>query len=44
VIRLRRMRRTEHITNTGDMKNAYKVMVGKPEGQRPLGRLSVNEG
>jgi hypothetical protein len=21
-----------------DMKNAYKVLVGKPEGKRPLGR------
>jgi hypothetical protein len=23
----------------GDKMNAYRVLVGKPEGQRPLGRL-----
>jgi hypothetical protein len=22
----------------GDMRNAYKILVGKPEGKRPLGR------
>jgi hypothetical protein len=23
----------------GEKKNAYKILVGKPEGKRPLGRL-----
>jgi hypothetical protein len=23
----------------GEMRNAYKILVGKPEGKRPLGRL-----
>jgi hypothetical protein len=22
----------------GDMRNAYKILVGKPEGKKPLGR------
>jgi hypothetical protein len=25
------------------MKNAYKILVGKPEGKRPLRRLGVDE-
>jgi hypothetical protein len=24
----------------GDMRNAYNILVGKPEGERPLGRPS----
>jgi hypothetical protein len=24
--------------NMGEMRNAYKLLVGKPEGKRPLGR------
>jgi hypothetical protein len=27
-----------HVTCMGQMRNAYKVLVGKPEGKRPLGR------
>jgi hypothetical protein len=23
----------------GEMRNAYKILVGKPEGKRPLGRI-----
>jgi len=23
----------------GDMRNAYKILVGRPEGKRPVGRL-----
>jgi hypothetical protein len=23
---------------TGEMRNSYKILVGKPEGKRPLGR------
>jgi hypothetical protein len=23
----------------GEMRNAYRILVGKPEGRRPLGRL-----
>jgi hypothetical protein len=25
-------------TNGGENKNAYRILVGKPEGKRPLGR------
>jgi hypothetical protein len=25
-------------SRTGQMKNAYEILVGKPEGKRPLGR------
>jgi hypothetical protein len=27
-----------HVTRMGEMRNAYKIVVGKPEGKRPLGR------
>jgi len=28
-----------HIASTGQRSGAYRVLVGKPEGKRPLGRL-----
>jgi DNA-binding PadR family transcriptional regulator len=33
------MRWKEHIAGTGEKKNTYRVLVGTPEGVRPLGRL-----
>jgi hypothetical protein len=27
----------------GDIRNVYKMLVGKPEGKRPLGRPNVHE-
>jgi hypothetical protein len=33
----RRMRGVEHVARMGEMENAYKSLVGKPE-RRPLGR------
>jgi hypothetical protein len=27
-----------HVTRMGEEKSVYKVLVGKPEGKRPLGR------
>jgi hypothetical protein len=27
-----------HIVHMGEMRNAYNILVGKPEGKRPLGR------
>jgi len=33
MIKSRRMRLVEHVERTGDMKNVYKVWVGKPEGK-----------
>jgi hypothetical protein len=28
----------EHIARMGDKRNVYRLLVGKPEGRRPLGR------
>jgi len=33
-----RMRRAGHVARTGEEKGVYRVLVGKPEGRRPLGR------
>jgi hypothetical protein len=35
---IRRMRWVRHVVCEGDMRNAYKILVGRPEGKRPLGR------
>jgi len=32
------MRRAGHVVRMGDRKSVYRVLVGKPEGKRPLGR------
>jgi hypothetical protein len=29
---------TEHVARMGQKRNAYLLLVGKPEGRRPLGR------
>jgi hypothetical protein len=33
-----RMRWVEHVLHMGEMRNAHKILVEKPEGRRPLGR------
>jgi hypothetical protein len=38
MIKSRRMRWTGHVTRTKEKRNAYRILVGKPEGKRPLGR------
>jgi hypothetical protein len=38
VIKTRRMRWAEHVARTGERKGVYRVVVRKPEGNRPLGR------
>jgi hypothetical protein len=38
MIKSRRMRWTGHIARMGEMRNMYKILVGKPERKRPLGR------
>ena len=38
VITSRRMRWAEHVTCVGERRGAYRLLVGKPEGKRPLGR------
>ena len=32
------MRWVGHVARMGDSRGAYRVLVGKPEGKRPLGR------
>jgi hypothetical protein len=39
MIRTRRMRWAGHIARMGEKSNAYRILVGKPEGKRLLGRL-----
>jgi hypothetical protein len=34
----RRVRSEGHVACTGEKRNAYRVLVGKSEGKRPLGR------
>jgi hypothetical protein len=34
----RRMRWAGHVARMGEERKVYKVLVGKPEGKRPLGR------
>jgi transcription termination factor 2 len=39
IIKQRRMRWAGHVARMGEeRKNAYRLLVGKPEGNRPLGR------
>jgi hypothetical protein len=37
-IKSRRMRWAGHVTRIGEERKVYKVLMGKPEGKRPLGR------
>jgi hypothetical protein len=39
MIKSRRMRWVWHVARMWENRNAYRVLVGKPEGRRPLGRL-----
>jgi hypothetical protein len=38
VIKSRRVGWMGLLARTGDMRDAYKILVGKPEGKRPFGR------
>jgi hypothetical protein len=38
VIKSRRMRWAGHVARMGEGRGAYSVLVGRPEGKRPLGR------
>jgi hypothetical protein len=37
-IKSRRMRWAGHVARMGEGRNVYRVLMGKPEGKRPLGR------
>ena len=38
VIKSRKMRWAGHVARMGEGREVYRVLVGKPEGKRPLGR------
>jgi hypothetical protein len=38
VIKARRMRWAGHVARMGKVRGAYNILVGRPEGRRPLGR------
>jgi hypothetical protein len=38
MIKSRRMRWSGHIARKGEKRNAYRILVGKPQGKRPVGR------
>jgi len=31
-----------HVAHMGEMRNACKTLVGKPEGKKPFGRLGID--
>jgi hypothetical protein len=37
-IKSRRIRWAGHVARMGEKRNAYRILVGKPEGNRPLAR------
>jgi hypothetical protein len=38
IIKSIRMRWAGHVARMGEKRNAYRILVGKPDGKRPLGR------
>jgi hypothetical protein len=38
MLKPRMLRRAGHIARMGEKRTAYRILVGKPEGKRPLGR------
>jgi len=38
VIKSRRMRWAGHVARMGELRGVYRVLLGKPEGRRPLGK------
>ena len=42
VVKSRRMRRAGHVARMGEGRGVDRILVGKPEGKRPLGRPRRN--
>jgi hypothetical protein len=42
MIKSRRVRLAWHVAHMGEKQNAYRILVGKPEGKKPLGRPRRN--
>jgi hypothetical protein len=40
----RTTRRAGHVARMGDRRSVYRVLVGKPEGKRPLGETQAQIG
>jgi hypothetical protein len=40
IIKARKMRWAGHVARMGEKRNAHRLLVGKPEGRRPLGHQS----
>jgi hypothetical protein len=38
VIKARKMRWVGYVAHMGEVRGAYNILIGKPEGRRPLGR------
>jgi hypothetical protein len=38
IIKSTRVRRAGHVARMEEKRNAYRILMGKPEGKRPLGR------
>ena len=38
MIKSRRIRQAGHVARMGERRGVYRILVGKPEGKRPLGR------
>jgi len=43
IIKSRRMRQAGHVARMGERKGAYRVLMWKPEGKRPLGRPRLRQ-
>jgi hypothetical protein len=42
ITKSRRMRWAVHTARMGEKRNVCRILVGKPEGKRPLGRLHLD--
>jgi hypothetical protein len=41
IIKSRRMRWAGHVARMREKRNVYRLLLGKPEGKRPLGRPRI---
>jgi hypothetical protein len=41
-VKSRNMRLAGHVACMWEKRNSYRVLVGKPEGKRPLGRVGID--
>jgi hypothetical protein len=41
VVKSRRMRWAGHVAHMGERRGVYRILVGRPEGKRPLGKIQA---